>query len=195
MSKTKPHIILASSSPFRKKLLKSLGIPFTCKSPSLDETPKPGESARAVSLRLAIEKAQIISYKYKDAVVIGSDQVALCENRIIGKPNSEKKARLQLSYLQGRVATFFTSVAICHGSAKPRAKCTVSKVLFRALTKCQISNYVEIDKPTNCAGSFKSEALGISLFHYIKSDDPTALVGLPMIALTSLLEEKNISPI
>ena len=190
-----PHIILASSSPFRKKLLKSLGIPFKCISPSLDETPKTGESAKAISLRLAIEKAQIISHKHRNAVVIGSDQVALCENQIIGKPDSEKKARLQLSYLQGKVTTFFTSVAICQGSAKPRAKCTVSKVLFKSLTKSQISNYVKIDNPTNCAGSFKSEALGISLFHYIKSDDPTALVGLPLIALTSLLEEKNISPI
>ena len=106
-----------------------------------------------------------------------------------------KKAKQQLSYLQGRAATFFTSVAISHGSAKPKAKCSVSKVLFKKLTKSQISNYVNLDKPINCAGSFKSEALGISLFEYIKSDDPTALIGLPMIALISLLEENDISPI
>ena len=190
-----PHIILASSSPYRKKLLKSLGIPFICKSPALDETPNRGESAKAVSLRLAMEKAQIVSCKHKKAIVIGSDQVALCENKIIGKPNSEKKARVQLSYLQGKPATFFTSVAVCHGSAKPRVKCTISKVLFRTLTKSQIANYVEFDKPTNCTGSFKAESLGISLFHYIKSDDPTSLVGLPMIALISLLEKEGISPI
>ena len=195
MSTTKPYIILASSSPFRKKLLKSLGIPFNCKSPCLDETPKPGESAKAVSLRLAIEKAQTISFKNRKAVVIGSDQVALCENKIIEKPCNEQEAALQLAYLQGKKATFFTSVAVCEGSAKPRAKCTVSKVLFRNLTKSQISKYVRIDKPSNCAGAFKSESLGISLFHYIRSDDPTALVGLPIIALTTLLAEKKISPI
>ena len=172
-----------------------MGIPFTCEPPSIDEAPNPGESAKAISLRLATEKAQIISNENKGAIVIGSDQVALCENEIIGKPGSEKKARQQLSYLQGKAATFFTSVAICHGSAKPKAKCSVSKVLFKTLTKSQISNYVDLDKPINCAGSFKSEALGISLFEYIKSDDPTALIGLPMIALISLLEENDISPI
>ena len=195
MSTAAPQLILASSSHYRKKQLENLGIPFTCEPPSIDETPNPGEPAKAISLRLAIEKAQIISNKNKGAVVIGSDQVALCENEIIGKPGSAKKARQQLSYLQGKTATFFTSVAICHGSAKPKAKCSVSKVLFKTLTKSQISNYVDLDKPINCAGSFKSEALGISLFEYIKSDDPTALIGLPMIALISLLEENDISPI
>mgnify|MGYP003322251762 FL=1 len=195
MSTAAPQLILASSSHYRKKQLENLGIPFTCEPPLIDETPKPGESAKAVSLRLATEKAHIISKEHKGAVVIGSDQVALCEDEIIGKPGSEKKARQQLSYLQGKTATFFTSVAICHGSAKPKAKCSVSKVLFKTLTKSQISNYVDFDKPINCAGSFKSEALGISLFEYIKSDDPTALIGLPMIALISLLEENDISPI
>ena len=195
MSTAAPQLILASSSHYRKKQLENLGIPFICEPPSIDETPNPGESAKAISLRLATEKAQIISNKNKGAVVIGSDQVAVCENEIIGKPGSAKKARLQLSYLQGKTATFFTSVAICHGSAKPKAKCSVSKVLFKTLTKSQISNYVDLDKPINCAGSFKSEALGISLFEYIKSDDPTALIGLPMIALISLLEENDISPI
>ena len=195
MSTAAPQLILASSSHYRKKQLENLGIPFICEPPSIDETPNPGESAKAVSLRLATEKAQIISKENKGAVVIGSDQVALCENKIIGKPSSKKKARQQLSYLQGKTAIFFTSVAICHGSAEPKAKCSVSKVLFKKLTKSQISNYVNLDKPINCAGSFKSEALGISLFEYIKSDDPTALIGLPMIALISLLEEKDISPI
>jgi len=195
MSTAAPQLILASSSHYRKKQLENLGIPFTCEPPSIDEAPKPGESAKAISLRLATEKAQIISNENKGAVVIGSDQVALCEDEIIGKPGSEKKAKQQLSYLQGKAATFFTSVAICHGSAKPKAKCSVSKVLFKKLTKSQISNYVNLDKPINCAGSFKSEALGISLFEYIKSDDPTALIGLPMIALISLLEENDISPI
>ena len=193
MSTTTQHIILASSSPYRKKQLESLGILFTCESPSIDETPNPNESAKTLSLRLAIEKARIISNEHKSAVVIGSDQVALCEDKIIEKPGSEKKARRQLTQLQGKTAIFFTSVAICQGLAKPRAKCIISRVLFRALTKTQISNYVKLDQPSNCTGSFKSESLGICLFQYIKSNDPTALVGLPMIALTSLLAEKNIN--
>ena len=109
MSTAAPQLILASSSHYRKKQLENLGIPFTCEPPSIDETPNPGESAKAISLRLATEKAQIISNENKGAVVIGSDQVALCEDKIIEKPGSERKARHQLSHLQGKAATFFTS--------------------------------------------------------------------------------------
>ena len=188
-------LILASSSRYRSSLLKTLGIAFTTGDPSIDETPKAGESARALSLRLAREKANKIAKKNPGALVIGSDQVALFDNKIIGKPGSKKAAIKQLSILQGQKVDFFTSVALCSKSLKPKSKCANSVVSFRTLSKTEIERYIEIDHPIDCAGSFKSESLGISLFNKIKSDDPTALIGLPLISLTSLFIEFGINPI
>jgi len=192
--KTKPtNLILASSSKYKIKSLQTLGIPFSSRDPSIDETPRPGESPEFLSLRLASEKATSIAAKNPKALVIGADQVATSKGQIIGKPGSTNEAIKQLSFLQNKEAHFFTSVALFSKGLK--SKCTRSRVRFRKLSKAQIERYVEIDQPFDCAGSFKSEALGISLFEYIKSDDPTALVGLPLICLTTLLIESGLTPI
>jgi len=176
-------------------LLETLGIPFTSADPSIDETPKPEESPHSLSLRLAKEKAASVAAKNPEALIIGCDQVAVCDQQIIGKPGSKIKAIKQLSFLQNNEATFFTSVALISKDHQPKVKCTTTQVKLRKLTNQQIKRYVEIEQPIDCAGSFKSEALGISLFEYIKSDDPTALIGLPLISLTTLLIESGLTPI
>ena len=189
------NLILASSSKYKIKSLQTLGIPFSSRDPSIDETPRPGESPEFLSLRLASEKAASIAAKNPEALVIGADQVATSKGQIFGKPGSTNEAIKQLSFLQNKEAHFFTSIALFSKGLKSKSKCTRSRVRFRKLSKAQIERYVEIDQPIDCAGSFKSEALGISLFEYIKSDDPTALVGLPLISLTTLLIELGITPI
>ena len=189
------NLILASSSKYKIKSLETLGIPFTSSNPSIDETPISGESPEFLSLRLASDKATSIAAKNPEAIVIGADQVAACKGQIIGKPGSTNEAIKQLSFLQNKDAHFFTSVSLFSNGLKPKSQCAHSHVRFRKLSKAQIKRYVAIDQPIDCAGSFKSEALGISLFEYIKSDDPTALVGLPLIFLTTLLIESGITPI
>jgi len=195
MKKHFPNLVLASSSKYKKTLLESLGIPFSSVDPSIDETHQPGESPHSLSLRLAKEKAASIADKNPEALIIGCDQVAVCNNQIIGKPGSKSRAIQQLSFLQNKEATFLTSVALFSKDHQPKQKCATTQVRFRKLTKQQVERYVEIENPLDCAGSFKSEALGISLFKYIKSDDPTALIGLPLISLTTLLIESGFTPI
>ena len=195
MKNRSPNLILASSSKYKMTLLETLGIPFTSVDPSIDETPKPDESPHSLSLRLAKEKAASVASKNPEALIIGCDQVAVCDQKIMGKPGSKIKAIKQLSFLQNNEATFFTSVALISKDHQPKVKCTATQVKLRKLTNQQIKRYVEIEQPIDCAGSFKSEALGVSLFEYIKSDDPTALIGLPLISLTTLLIESGLTPI
>ena len=195
MKNRSPNLVLASSSKYKMTLLETLGIPFTSVDPSIDETPKPDENPHSLSLRLAKDKAASVASKNPEAWIIGCDQVAVCDQQIIGKPGSKIKAIKQLSFLQNNEATFFTSVALISKDHQPKVKCTTTQVKLRKLTNQQIKRYVKIEQPIDCAGSFKSEALGVSLFEYIKSDDPTALIGLPLISLTTLLIESGLTPI
>ena len=187
------NLILASSSKYKIKSLETLGIPFTSCNPSIDETPKSGESPGYLSLRLANEKATSIAAKNPEALVIGTDQVAACKGQIIGKPGSTNEAIKQLSFLQNKDAHFFTSVALFSNGLKPKSKCAHSYVRFRKLSKAQIKRYVAIDQPIDCAGSFKSEKLGISLLKKMNGDDPTALIGLPLIRLCKMLRNQGVN--
>jgi septum formation protein len=178
-------IILASSSPYRKLLLEQLGISFDTFAPNVDETPDRGEQSPALVKRLAREKGRMVADRFPDALVIGSDQLAECDGEVVGKPGSLENAVLQLSRFSGRTVEFHTAVAVIRASSGYLFERTViTYVNFRNLEQEEIRRYVQADKPIDCAGSFKSEALGISLLNSMTSQDPTAIVGLPLIAVS-----------
>jgi MAF protein len=186
-------LVLASTSPFRKALLDKLGVHFETCSPDIDETRTAGESAEALVMRLAESKARAGAKAYPNALVIGSDQVAVCEGEILGKPGSHEKAREQLARLSGKQVIFYTGLCLydtAGGSA--RVDMVPYQVAFRALNEAQIERYLKADQPYNCAGSFKSEDLGISLFESMQGEDPNALIGLPLIRLVSWLNDAGI---
>ena len=210
------NIILASSSPYRKDLLARLISNFDCISPEIDESPKVGELPEHLCLRLAKEKAQRVSMIHRSSWIIGSDQTVSFEEKCIGKPGSIDKAILQLKLFSGKEVEFYTSVCLYRHqggdlrsdggkdgkNSRDRAEeslekseTIVTKVKFRKLTAEEISNYIKKDKPLDCAGSFKCESLGISLFESIESTDPTALIGLPLIATANLLRWAGIDPL
>jgi MAF protein len=185
-------LVLGSTSPFRKILLEKLQLPFECAKPNIDESPKPNETPIALVERLAIEKAKAVSSSYTDALIIGSDQVAVCNGEIIGKPHTYENAIKQLTRFSGKSITFFTGLCvyctetnIAHSIVEPFI------VHFKVLTQDEISNYLNIEKPLNCAGSFKSEGLGICLFERLEGDDPNTLIGLPLIKLITLLKQQG----
>lgn len=188
--------ILASSSPYRRSLLTRLGHPFDCHSPDIDETAQAGESPEALVLRLAIEKARAVATEYPHALVIGSDQVACYNGAPVGKPGNRHKAISQLQQFSAKTITFYTGLAVIDGSTQ-QVHSTVEPftVHFRALTDTQIANYVDTEQPYDCAGSFKSEGLGIALFERFDGRDPNALIGLPMMALCDLLLQANAYPL
>ncbi|SFD17423.1 Maf family protein [Pseudoalteromonas denitrificans] len=188
-----PKLILASTSPFRKTLLNKFNIPFLVASPNIDETAYENETAQTLVERLSIEKSQAISTQFETGIVIGSDQVAVFKNEIIGKPHNKKTAIAQLTQFSGNKVTFLTGLALYKIETK-QVLSTVEKfqVQFKTLTPEQIDAYLEAEQPYNCAGSFKSEGLGICLFERFIGDDPNSLVGLPLIALNRLLLEWNI---
>jgi len=183
-------IILASSSKYRQKLLTRLQLGFEAISPNIDETRLKNESAEDLVKRLTIGKANEIAEKHIDAIVIGSDQIAVFDAQITGKPGNHQKAFQQLQSFSGKEISFLTGVAVVVHS-EGISNYLLSKVLvkFKTLTDQQIENYLQIDKPYHCAGSFKVESLGISLFESVQSDDPTSLEGLPLIAVCQLLDE------
>ena len=186
-------LILASSSKYRKELLKRLGIPFDCQTPHIDETPLPDESPAALANRLAVQKAEAISMKNPHAVVIGSDQVAVCNQQIIGKPGSHEAAFDQLSGFSGQSVEFLTAVSVQSHHLQLKEKHTdCTRVLFRTLQPDEIRRYLQKEKPFDCAGAFKAEALGIVLFESIISEDPTALVGLPLIRTAAMLRKAGL---
>ncbi len=188
------EFVLASSSPYRKQLLKRLGVPFETVSPFVDETPASGESASHLVKRLSASKAEAVSIIYPHAVIIGSDQTADLDGHLLGKPNTIEKACHQLSLCSGQLVTFHTG--LCLISSDSRAYRSVeTRVKFRKLTQEQILRYVEQEQPLNCAGSFKIENRGIALFEQVTSADPTALIGLPLIALTDMLLDIGCDPI
>jgi septum formation protein len=188
-----PRLILASSSPYRRELLERLRIPFDVVVPAIDETPYSGEAPEATALRLAEAKARAVAAGLADserALVIGSDQVATYDGRQIGKPGTHEKALAQLQGMRGREVLFHSALCLFDTrSASAQAKDIVTRVRFRNLSDAALDAYLRAETPYDCAGSAKAEGLGIALLEAIESDDPTALIGLPLIALTSMLLE------
>jgi len=186
--KEQPDLILASSSKYRKELLSRLAIPFRTISPSINETPLQGETTDELIERLSNQKAAVIAAQFPNAWVIGSDQVADLDGVAIGKPGTHEKAFAQLKMMQGKTVTFKTGLCLMqHASHRSIYICIPTRVRFHELDDAILENYLHIEKPYDCAGSAKSEGMGIILLSKIKSNDPTALIGLPLIALTGLL--------
>lgn len=193
---TSTSLILASSSPFRQTLLQRLHIPFQAISPDIDETIQAGETAMHYVTRLASEKARVIAQQHPRSVVIGSDQCAYLDGEILGKPGNHKNALQQLHHARGKEVIFYTGVSVqCLSSGIQLVDCVEFRVGLRNLSDQQLENYLLTEKPYQCAGSFKSEGYGITLFSYMSGEDPTALIGLPLIRLTSMLEQAGIEVI
>lgn len=186
--------MLASTSRYRRSLLERLGFPFECANPGTDEAPLAGEPAGKTALRLAEAKARAVAPAFTDALVIGSDQVASCGGLRLDKPGTHENALRQLTALSGKTASFETAVALLDTkSNKVLTRLVPCDVTFRALSAGLIETYLNKEKPYDCAGSARSEGLGIILIERMRTDDPTALVGLPLIALTELLSEAGMS--
>ncbi|HEY1846267.1 MAG TPA: nucleoside triphosphate pyrophosphatase [Buttiauxella sp.] len=189
-------IVLASTSPFRRALLEKLGLPFITASPQTDETPKPGETARELVTRLAQAKAQALRAKYPAHLIIGSDQVCVLNNQITGKPHSEENAVQQLLLARGSIVTFYTGLALYNAeNGHLQTTCEPFDVHFRHLREEEIRQYVRKEQPLQCAGSFKSEGLGITLFERLEGRDPNTLIGLPLIALCEMLIKEGCNPL
>lgn len=183
-------IILASTSRYRKSLLERIAPPFDVASPGVDEAPHPGEAPRARAVRLSLAKARAVAERHPRAIVIGSDQVAALGEHVLDKPGDEETCRLQLTALSGRTAQFFTGCAVVGIEAGLTLEhLDTTTVAFRSLTDTEIRRYIAREQPLDCAGGFKVEALGITLFERVESSDPTALIGLPLIWLASALRK------
>ena len=196
-SKPQSRLILASSSAYRRELLSRLQLPFEVVSPAIDETPLAGEAPEATALRLARAKAQAVAQTHPGSLVIGSDQVATLDGAQIGKPGNHANALAQLQLMRGRQVVFHTALCLWNGAADdPRLACQLDNiqttVTFRDLPDAELDAYLRIEQPYDCAGSAKNEALGIAILERIDSSDPTALTGLPMIALTSMLRNAGV---
>ncbi|MHA6203205.1 Maf family protein [Dyella soli] len=189
-----PRLVLGSTSRYRAELLRRLYADFEQRAPGTDETALPGETPRARALRLAVAKAHAAAQGLDDALVIGSDQVAELSGVVLDKPGTEERARAQLTASSGREVHFHTALCL-HDTRNGQDLVHVDHTLvrFRSLDAGEIARYIEREQPLDCAGSFKCEALGISLFERIENDDPTALIGLPLIALGRLLREAGIA--
>lgn len=173
-------------------LLQRLGIPFTCQSPDIDELPINGESPSSLVERLAAWKAETASHKHPQAVVIGSDQLAVFNGQIIGKPGGYQAAQKQLTAFSGQTVEFLTAISVqCQHSGFSELHTDRTRVSFRNLHPDEIDRYLDKEKPFDCAGAFKAESLGITLFEQINSEDPTALIGLPLIATASILRRSG----
>ena len=191
-----PRLILGSTSRYRRELLERLRLPFDCVSPQVDETPLPGEAPAALALRLALAKARAVSQLHPQAVVIGSDQVADVNGEPVGKPGTHERAVAQLRRMSGQTIVFQTAVAVVRGDTGFEAAELASvQVRFRALGDAEIEHYLRLEQPYDCAGSAKCETLGIALLSAIESDDPTALIGLPLIRTCALLRSAGLDPL
>jgi septum formation protein len=191
-----PRLVLASTSRYRRELLARLRLPFDVESPEVDETPMRGERPEALAQRLAAAKARAVAQRHPTAVVIGSDQVADLDGVPIGKPGSHERATAQLSRMSGRSVVFHTAIAVlCEARAFAAAAIVPVTVRFRTLSPDEIERYLRAEEPYDCAGSAKCETLGIALLEAIESDDPTALVGLPLIRTCDLLRRAGIDPL
>lgn len=186
-------LVLASTSRYRRELLSRLGIPFEVLAPDIDETPLPGETPAATALRLSVQKAQAAAAVYPDALIIGSDQVLMLDSEQLGKPGNFDKAFAQLKKMQGRAMVFHTALTLLNSrSGRTQTRDVPTVVHIRALTDAQIAAYLHKEQPYDCAGSARSEALGIALMQRMDSPDPTALIGLPLMALTEMLMDEGI---
>ena len=186
-------LVLGSTSRYRRDLLSRLRIPFTVASPEVDETPQIGESPRNLALRLALAKAHAVAALHPEAVVIGSDQVADLDGLSLGKPGAHAKAVEQLQRMRGQVVIFQTAVSVvCQASGFEDTQLAAVKVKFRDLSDAEIEAYLRAEEPYDCAGSAKSEGLGITLLESIDNDDPTALVGLPLIRTCHMIRAAGV---
>ena len=191
-----PALILASSSRHRRALLQRIGLPFTVVAPEIDETPRQGERAAETAIRLSEAKARAVAHHHPDALIIGSDQVADLGGELVGKPRDRAHALEQLRAMRGRTVVFHTAVALLNARTGLCRNALVDVAsTFRSLDDTALEAYLDREQPFDCAGSVKSEALGIALFTRIASDDPSALIGLPLIRLTDLLEAEGVHPL
>ncbi len=189
---TNPTLVLGSTSPFRKQLLERLMLPFEIAKPEIDETPLPSETPIELVERLAIEKAQAVAKDFTNALVIGSDQVALHGQQIVGKPHDHEHAVAQLKQASGKTIRLFTGLALINTqTGSVQSEVIPFTTHFKVLSDSTIERYLRKEQPYNCAGSLKSEGLGIALLERFEGDDPSALIGLPLIRLIALLESQG----
>jgi len=189
-------LILASSSIYRKKLLDTLGFDYQCISPDIDETVLPEETTTQLVARLALAKAQKVAQQQPNSLIIGSDQAATVDGIILNKPLTAAKAQQQLQLCSGKKVTFLTGLCLFDSSDNSHQLATIAyHVYFRELSSAEIAQYIALEQPLNCAGSFKVEGLGISLFEKLEGDDFNSLIGLPVIELLKMLRAKGISPL
>lgn len=189
-------LVLASSSPYRKAQLQTLGLPFVCANPDIDESARAGESAPILAARLATEKTHAIAAQFSNALIIGADQTLAFEDQILGKPGSYEAAFQQLKMLTGKTVVLHSALALLNTFDQQLQQAIVpTTVRYRTLTDAQIAYYLEKDQPFDCAGSCKCESLGIALLESVQSNDPSALIGLPLIALTTMLNNAELSPL
>lgn len=190
------NLLLASTSPWRRMLLEKLSLPFECAAPEVNETPLPGESARQLVTRLAQAKAQALASRFPQHLIIGSDQVCVLDGDITGKPHTEENAYRQLRKASGTIVTFYTGLALYNSAnGHLQTECEPFDVHFRHLSDQEIEAYIRKENPLQCAGSFKSEGLGITLFERLEGRDPNSLVGLPLIALCQMLRREGFNPL
>ena len=188
------HLVLASSSPYRRELLARLGLPFKHAAPDVDERPRAGETPIALVCRLAETKARAVAARFPGALIIGADQVATRGTEMLSKPGTEERAIEQLTLLSGRTVRFLTALCVLN-TVTHRLQAAVEHVdvVFRELTPAQIAAYVERDRPLDCAGAFRSEGLGVALVRRLEGDDPAALIGLPLIRLVDFLAAEGVT--
>lgn len=188
-----PRLALASSSPYRRMLLERLGIPFEYAAPDVDETPSSGETPEQLTLRLALEKARALAGRFTDHLIIGSDQVLLLDGQAVSKPGNHAAARDQLRRCSGRTVQFTTSLCLLNSrTGKHQLTSELFQVSFRELDDESIERYLQREQPYDCAGSFKAEGMGISLFSALRGDDPNSLIGLPLIKLCEMLRQEGL---
>lgn len=196
MTDSRPKLVLASTSPFRRELLARLGLPFETAAPDVDEQRQDQEPPRALVQRLAEAKARAVAERFPDALIIGSDQVACLDGQVLGKPGTRERAIEQLQAASGREVVFETGLCLYDaGGDQAQVCCETYRVRFRDLSDAEIAGYLEREQPFGCAGSFKSEGLGIALFARMEGADPTSLIGLPLIRLTALLRGAGLDPL
>ncbi|RMV62504.1 Maf-like protein [Pseudomonas coronafaciens pv. atropurpurea] len=189
-----PSLLLASSSTYRRELLARLRLPFTCKSPDIDESHHPNEAAHDLVQRLAREKAEALAGEYSQHLIIGSDQVAVLNGRILGKPHTFERALQQLTAASGNRVTFLTGLALLNSTTgECQIDCVPFTVHMRELDQARIERYLHAEQPYDCAGSFKAEGLGVSLFRSTEGSDATSLIGLPLIRLVDMLIKEGVS--
>lgn len=193
MNRESLHLVLGSTSPFRKEILSKLGIPFETASPDIDESARANEKPQELVQRLSLEKAKAVARNYPNHLIIGSDQVAVLDGLILGKPGNFENARKQLTDASGKTVVFYTGLCLLNSSTgNYQLEAVPFHVVFRQLNGQQIERYLLREQPYNCAGSFKSEGFGISLFEKLEGDDPNTLIGMPLIRLIRMLGNEGI---